>query len=1124
MADNYSLLIEKLDAFIRKYYKNQLVRGAIYSFTLSLVFYLLVATLEHFGHFDTTLRTILFYSFVAGFLFIIGKFVIIPLMHLYRFGKVISHEQAATIIGKHFSNVEDKLLNVLQLKKQSETDKDARHHELLIAGINQKVEELKPVPFVSAINLSENRRYVRYAILPVFALIIILFTAPSILKDSTRRLIDHNTYFEKPAPFTFSILNKELKAVQQQDFQLDVEMSGKEIPAEVYIVLDGNEFKLEKENLTTFHYLFRNLQGSQEFYLTADGFKSQLYTLEALPNPLLMNFTVSVDYPAYLHKENETLKNTGDLLVPAGTRLSWTFNTKNTEEIRMLFSDTLLMPERRSEDQFTLSKRFLKNNSYTIVAGNSFMNSKDSIRYSISVTPDIHPSISVEQQRDSFSTKRSFFRGIVKDDYGFTKLTFNYRFLKSTEEGREGKINSEQLPVTKNQNTDQFFYTWDANAISIDAGDEIEFYFEVWDNDGIAGPKSTRSQSQVFKAPSLKELAENEEKSNQSIRADLKESVQKARQIQKELNELSKKLMDKKELSYEDKKKAEELANKQKELEKKLAEIRKENEQKNRQSEEFKKQNEELQEKQEQLQSLLENLKSPELEKLMEQLQQLMQNVDKNKMQEQLSQMKLDSKDLQKELERAIELFKQMEFEQKLQDNIDRLNELAKKEEELSKEAENKDSKDNKDKEQAAKDLKEKQDELNKEFEDFRKEMDDLAKKNDELEQKNDLQNTDQQEQDIQNEMKNSSDQLGENKTGKASKSQKNAAKKMQQMAQEMANMQQQMQQQQEEEDMNALRALLENLLRLSFDQEKLMQDLRSMDINNPQYLKLSQQQRKLKDDARMIEDSLFALSKRVPQIKSKVNQEISAINNNMAESLENLEDRSVAMARSRQQFVMTSVNNLTLMLSEALQQMMQQMAQSRPNNSSCSKPGPKKPGSIAELRKMQEELNKNMQKMKEQMKNGQQPKGKTGQGQQMSEELAKMAAQQEFIRNQLNKFNQNENKDGKNSLGNLQDIANKMEETEKDIVNRMISEQTLKRQQEITTRLLESERAEREREQDQQRKSEEAKNAYQRNPNEFEEYKRLKLKEMELLKTVPPSLNSYYKQKVNDYFQSLDK
>ena len=140
-----------------------------------------------------------------------------------------------------------------------------------------------------------------------------------------------------------------------------------------------------------------------------------------------------------------------------------------------------------------------------------------------------------------------------------------------------------------------------------------------------------------------------------------------------------------------------------------------------------------------------------------------------------------------------------------------------------------------------------------------------------------------------------------------------------------------------------------------------------------------------------------------------------------------------------------------------------------------------------------------------------------------MSEQLSKMAAQQQFIREQLQKLNMEENKDGRNSLGNLQEIQKQMEETESDIVNRNITEQTLNRQQEILTRLLESERAERERDQDEQRKSEEAKNYQKRNPPAFEEYKKLKLKEMELLRTVPPELNSYYKQKVNDYFQAIE-
>ena len=1129
MQDNYQLLIGKLDAFIRKYYKNQLIRGAIYAFSLCLGFYLLVTLFENFGHFNTTLRTILFYSFLGGIIFILGRFVAIPVGHLYRIGKIISHDQAAGIIGKHFADVQDKLLNVLQLHKQVEEQKSGEtgnfvrgengpwvSADLIMASVQQKVEELRPIPFVSAINLSENRKYLRYAVLPLLVLMVILFASPSLIKDSTRRLINHNTYFEKPAPFAFVLLNKNLQAVQQQDLQLDIHVEGKEVPAEAFIEIGDNQFKLEKENISTFHYTFRNLQHEQTFRFFADGFYSKEFKLDVLPNPVLMSFKVNLDYPAYLHKTSESLQNTGDLTIPAGTKVTWLFNTQNTESVRMAFQDSLISISRNGENSFGFSRRFLRNDSYIVTTGNHFINSKDSIRYGISVIPDLYPAITVEEEHDSLSSKRTFFKGVVKDDYGFTKLVFHYRFLKMADStgSVRNKDFSDALPISRTAATDAFYYTWDLAAVNVSAGDEVEYYFEVFDNDGLAGPKATRSQSRIFKAPSLKEIDANAEKENESIKSDLKETSKAALQMQKELSELSKKLLDKKELSWEDKKKAEDLMKKEQELQKKLDELRKKNEEKNRTEQEYKKVNEDIKNKQDQLQALLNKLMTPELQKLMDELKKLMENVDKTQLQEKLNQMKLDNKDLQKELERTVELFKQMEFEQKLQENIDKLNDLAQKQDDLSKKSEEKNA--------DSKDLKEKQDDLNKKFDDFKKDMDDLDKKNDALEKKNPMENMDQKEKDIKSDMENSSEELQDSKNSKASKSQKNASQKMGQMAQQMTKMKDKMQQEQNEEDEDALRALLENLLRLSFDQEKLMQDLKTVDVNNPQYLKLSQQQRKLKDDSKMIEDSLFALSKRVLAIQTKVNQEISAINENMDDALDNLEDRLVSQARTRQQFVMTAVNNLTLMLSEALQQM--QAQSNKPSDASCKKPGKKKGQSLSQLKKMQEELNKNMQKMKDAMKkNGNKP-GKTGQGQSMSEELAKLAAQQEYIRNELNKIDQSENKDGKGSLGNLQDIAHQMEETEKDIVNRMISDETLRRQQDISTRLLESEKAERERDQDEQRKSEEAKNLYKRNPTGFEEYKRLKLKEMELLKTVPPSLNSYYKQKVNDYFQSLEK
>ena len=169
-------------------------------------------------------------------------------------------------------------------------------------------------------------------------------------------------------------------------------------------------------------------------------------------------------------------------------------------------------------------------------------------------------------------------------------------------------------------------------------------------------------------------------------------------------------------------------------------------------------------------------------------------------------------------------------------------------------------------------------------------------------------------------------------------------------------------------------------------------------------------------------------------------------------------------------------------------------------------------------MRMMQEQLNKQIQQLKE---NGNKPNGKQG-GQSMSEQLARLAAQQEMLRNEMQKYNQQNNKDGKGSLGDLNKIAKEMEQTETDLVNKMLTQETMRRQQEIVSRLLESEKAERERDQDEKRESNEGKNEINRNPNEFEQYKRLKQKEMELLKTVPPSLNPYYKKKVNDYFESI--
>ena len=85
------------------------------------------------------------------------------------------------------------------------------------------------------------------------------------------------------------------------------------------------------------------------------------------------------------------------------------------------------------------------------------------------------------------------------------------------------------------------------------------------------------------------------------------------------------------------------------------------------------------------------------------------------------------------------------------------------------------------------------------------------------------------------------------------------------------------------------------------------------------------------------------------------------------------------------------------------------------------------------------------------------------------------------------------------------------MEQSEKELVNKNLTQETIKRQQDILSKLLESEKAVRERELDEKREAEKAKELKNEVPPSFEKYLKAKEKQIDLLKTVPPSLSPYY-------------
>jgi hypothetical protein len=1120
MADSaYQQLIQKLDAFIRKYYKNQVIRGVIYTVGALAIFFLLTNFVEYFGHLGKLGRAILFYGYLFVAFGILANFIVFPLVKLYRLGKVLSYEAASEIIGRHFSEVRDKLINTLQLNQQLVSNPSQQ--VLIAASIDQKIKEIRPISFETAVDLKENYKYLRFAYVPLLVIGVIWLVYPSFINESSKRIISYNNAFEPLAPFTFNIQNNSLKTPTQKDFELMVKIGGEEIPKELFIDIDGNKFKLKNEDKFVFKHTFKNVQRNIKFRLYADGFYSKEYVLNALPNPILVNFKIKLEYPVYTGKKNETISNSGDLVIPAGTKVNWEFNTKNTDKVQLKFSDEEPFLNQSEEGIFIYSSKITKDKKYKVFTSNQFLRPEDQIEYTISVVADEYPAISVEEKQDSIQSAVVFYKGEIEDDYGFEKLKFNY---KQTNDSKVITEKSIDVPFNKNFVKNFFFWNWNFSDLNLNPGDEVTYFFEIWDNDRVNGSKSTKTQKKIFKVPSSEEIEQKRENNNEDIKANLKESIKDANQLQKELNELNRRILEKKDISWQDKKKVKDLLEKQDALEKQIEEIKKDNQLNNQQNEEFKKSNEKILEKQQALEKLFEQILSDEMKEKLKELEKLMENLDKNKMKDMIDQMKLDNKDVEKELDRSLELFKQLEFDQKLNASIEKLDKLKEKQEELSKKSEEKNANEQ--------DLKSKQDQLNKEFEELRKDINDLEKKNSELEEPQKMESTDPLEENIEKEMQNSSQELNKGKGQKASKSQKNASEKMKEMSDKMKAMQAEMEGESLEEDIGKLREILENLLQLSFDQERLMKELYKTNPVSPRYVEITAEQKNISDDAKMIEDSLFALSKRVAELQSFINREISSINMNLDKTIEFLAERQTQSAASKQQYVMTSINNLTLMLSEISEQMQRQMAQQqqqKEGGGSCKKPGKnKKPGgqkpSMGTMRKMQEQLNEQLKQMKEGMGKSKGEKGKQGEtGKQGSEQLAKMAAQQEMLRNELQKMMNEMMKEGDGNSGNLRNIANKMEQTESDIVNKNISLETLRRQQEILTRLLEAENAERERELDTKRESNENKLLQNRNISVFSQYTKSIQQETELLKTISPSLKPFYKNMVKAYFNTIN-
>ncbi len=1011
-------LKERLNIYIRKYYKLRLVKGLFLWLGLSLTTVLGYIGLEYWGHFASGTRTVMFWSFIALFFGWLLFYVVLPFLKMTRIISGLTHEDVAHQLNGLERGLSDKVLNTLSLGSEDNLETSLKE-----AAIRQKVGVLNAYQFDALIDWKGLKRLAPILFVPLLVLLTLIIWDPSgTISDSGRRLVNYDREFLPPAPFDFILERDIYRIIEDESIDIPVKLVGQDFPRELKAEINGVEVLARRLGPDQWLLSLEKVSGDTRLRFLANGYYSSELKISVYKAPSVSSFKLEVIPPAYTGLSSFSEDLSGLHRAPEGSALNISMlNAQDVEraELRTEAGDLVFEGSRlelRLKEELSFDLRIAnKEDTIDLLKGTSIYPIQDQF-----------PSVSILKV-DSINR---FLRSIAikaMDDYGLSRVQ---RVLV-----KDGSEKVEDLKLENGLIIDRLTLDSLGNA------DELEVYYRVWDNDGFNGAKLAVSEKIRLVIPTEGALDNDAYKKLNAFSESGSTQKKALEELNRELSKMEESMVNKSSLDWKEKNK----------LKDKLRELQLRSEQRTKQREELKKQLENLKVDslaKEQVKDLLDEVSEEEkrLRALEEEIQALMDKMDMKKLKEKLQDLQQENQEQMRQDERLDKLLEDLAFQRDLLKEINQLQELSKDLKEMSKQ----------DQDQA--DL----DDVKEEFEKTEEKLEELADKNKALQ---DILEESEMQESIEN-AKQKMDEAQENqKSGKSSEAQQNeqdAAEEMQEMSEKLSSMMMEMQANALSMNIESLRSILENLKQFSLDVEEVGLDISALGKDDPAFRFALVEQRRLIAGSAVIRDSLEVLAQKAPQIQEKVFRELNKMSGKLQEARDDLQDLNNNSSAVAHQYSMMAANELALLLDNSLQSMMSMMAMQKPGDQNCQKPGGAKP-KPGEMGKKASEIGKMVDKLQKGSKEG---KGEEGSS---SQDLGRILSEQEALRQMIKEAEQ----DGQ-AGGNGDEPSELLEELDQAedalLQNDLIGFK--ERFERIETRLLEDERAEEERRQKEERDS----------------------------------------------------
>lgn len=1098
---------------MRVFYKGLLIAASLFFAVLFLL-----AVTEAQMYLSTGARTVIMSVFAVFCAVLFIWFFIVPLLRLNKNPDTAGYIALADEAGAALPHIKDELRNALELTLSGGSAGTSKELiEAAFASVSARVTEKQ---FIALISFAQLKKLARI-LLPAVVLLFGVQCALPALRNATGRLLLYSTEFYKPQKFYLLITPGNAKIKKGEQVILRV-IAFPLNPGTVTLYLkDPSEINYRKTQLKLDStgaalYTIPQLKTSLSYYASAEDINSEVYTLEAIEQPVVTSMSVTVQPPAYSKLQSVSLEDNGNIQTLKGSDFKLTLkSSKPLSRAVLVKNDSVVIPLQTAGATASLAMRLFEDFKYKVVITDTGgLSNADPIEYSVTLSQDAMPELTVLRPDGDVILSGDQRIGVflkVKDDYGFSRLQLKYRLSASRYEPPVDTFSTLPLPLRKDVTEDEIAYIWNVQQLLPATEDVYTFYFELADNDIISGPKTVKSKMYTARVPSVNEMFKDVSEEQHEVEQDLNKTLKAAEDLKKELEQISKDLkQDKKELTWEEKDrirktmdKFEELQKKAEDMKSSLAETKDKMQQNNLLSKE-------TLEKYMEMQKMFEQLSSDEFKKAMEKLRNSLQNMDRKQTQDALQNMKMDEDAFKKSIERTLNLLKRIQIEQKMDELVKRAENAGKEQEKTGEQTEKENADDTKKNDELAQRQEQVEEQIKdleqqmKELSDKMKEMQDMPKEElDKLRKEFEKQDNDKMSRDAQKDIKK-----GNNR--QAREKQKQIAKNMKQMQKSLKDMQNSMMRESQMQTLTDMMKAIDNLIKLSKDQEARMKDVASHDyLDNPR--DEIRKQDELKQNLDKIAAQLAQLGQKTFAITPEMGKELGDARNKMDQAMSGMDMRNTQMAAGAQADAMKSLNKAATLLKGGMDAMM--------NGGSN---GGGMMSLMQQLQKMsgqQMGLN-NMTQQLQQMANGQLSP-------QQQAELQRLAQQQEMIKKSLDELNNEAKKGGKSKSlpGNLENIMKDMQEVITDMRTQKLDNELTQRQERILSRMLDAQRSSNERDFEKTRESNSGVNVTRNSPAERQRTAatRDKLKE-ELEKAVKEGLSRDYEELLRKYYELLQQ